>query len=83
MTLKDLNYNTAQRSGDVRPGSVIGHVEGSANMIGETGLHVTLTPKSVSDQYIGKKPSAAARNSVPFNSLMDAGRNSASPFRCP
>jgi hypothetical protein len=82
MTLKDLNYSDMQRSGTV-PSGVIDSVNGSANMVGESGLHVTLMPKSVYDQYIGKRPSAAARNSVPFNSLMDAARNTASPFRCP
>ena len=83
MTLKDLNYGTTQLSGRVRAGSVIGHVAGSADMLGETGLHVTLMPKSVYDQYIGRAPSGRARASVPFNSLMDAGRDPTSPFRCP
>ncbi len=82
MTLKDLNYNDMQRGGTVRPGT-IGSVSGSADMVGETGLHVTLMPYSRYQRNIGGRPSAAARNSVPFNSLMDAARNPASPFRCP
>jgi hypothetical protein len=71
MTLKDLNYNDMQRGGTVRPG-IIGSVNGSADIVGETGLHVTLMPYSTYQTYIGGRPSAAARNSVPFNSLMDA-----------
>ncbi|HEV7903688.1 MAG TPA: S8 family serine peptidase [Pyrinomonadaceae bacterium] len=82
MTLKDFNYSGMQQSGNVRSG-VLGTVNGSANMSGESGLHVTLMPKSVYDEYIGKTPSAKARNSVPFKSLMDAARDPASPFRCP
>lgn len=82
MTLKDLNYNSMRLSGRIKPGDVIGTVDGSADMTGETGLHVTLMPKSVYDKYIGKKPSGRKRNSVPFGSLMDAARNATSPFRC-
>jgi hypothetical protein len=82
MTLKDLNYNDMQRGGTVRPGR-IGSVNGSADMVGESGLHVTLMPYSTYQRNIGGRPSAAARNSVPFNSLIDAARNPASPFRCP
>ena len=83
MTLKDLNYSGAQLRGTVQAGSVISSVNGSANMVGETGLHVTLMPKSVYDRHIGRRPSGAARNSVPFKSLMDAGRDPASPLGCP
>ena len=83
MTLKDLNYSGAQLSGTVRSGSVIGSVNGSADMVGETGLHVTLMPYSTYQRYIGRNPSGAARARVPFNSLMDAARDPASPFRCP
>jgi hypothetical protein len=83
MTLKDLNYNSMQPSGTVRSGSVIGTVNGSADMVGESGLHVTLMPYSTYQQYIGNRPTVAGRRSVPFNSLMDAARSPASPFRCP
>lgn len=83
LTLKDLIYDDMQRSGAVRPGTVIGTVTGSANMVGESGLHVTLMSYSTYQRYIGGRQSSAARDSVPFNSLMDAARNPASPFRCP
>jgi RHS repeat-associated protein len=83
MTLKDLNYASMQKTGAVRLGAAIGYVTGSGDLVGESGLHVTLMPKSVYDQYIGKAPSGPARETVPFGSLMDAARNTASPFRCP
>jgi hypothetical protein len=51
-------------------------------MRGETGLHVTLMPKSVYDDVIGTAPTGPKRNQVPFKSLMDAARDAASPFRC-
>lgn len=83
MTLKDLNYSSMQRSGTVRAGSVLGTVNGSADTVGETGLHVTLMPYSIYQRHIQGRQSSAARESVPFDSLMDAARNPASPFRCP
>jgi hypothetical protein len=82
MTLKDLNYNSMRLKGDIKPGVAIGTVTGSADMRGESGLHVTLMPKSVYDKVIGKYPSSKKRDSVPFKSLMDAARDAASPFRC-
>src|SRR5437667_10793020 len=52
MTLKDMGYDTGIRSGRVTPARTIGSVEGSANPVGEIGLHVTLMPLSVYNQYI-------------------------------
>ena len=83
MTLKDMGYNTGIRSGRVTPGRTIGSVEGSANPVGETGLHVTLMPRSVYNQYINGRFTSGARSSVPANQLMDAARDPRSPFRCP
>ncbi len=82
MTLKDMGYDTGIRSGRVTPGS-IGSVEGSANPVGETGLHVTLMPYSTYRDYIDGRFSGASRSSVPTNQLMDAARDPRSPFRCP
>lgn len=81
LTLKDFVYSSMQKSGGVRAN--LGYVEGSADMSGESGLHVTLMPKSVYDEYIGKSPSGPRRSSVPFSALMDAARDPRSPFRCP
>jgi hypothetical protein len=83
MTLKDMGYNSGTRSGRVTPGGTIGSVEGSANPVGETGLHVTLMPLSVYNQYINGRFTSGARSSVPINQLMDAARDPRSPFRCP
>lgn len=83
MTLKDMGYSTGIRSGRVTAGRVIGSVEGSANPVGETGLHVTLMTYSTYGRYIGGRPSSRGRSAVPTSQLMDAARNSASPFRCP
>ena len=82
MTLKDINYNSMRLRGSIKPGDLIGTVTGSENTTGESGLHVTLMPKSVYDKVIGNTPSGPKRNKVPFNSLMDAARDAASPFRC-
>jgi RHS repeat-associated protein len=82
MTLKDLNYNSMRLSGNVKPGQVLGTVTGSADMRGESGLHVTLMPKSVYDEVLGTAPTGPKRNQVPFGSLMDAARDQNSPFRC-
>jgi hypothetical protein len=83
MTLKDMGYDTGIRSGRVVPGRTIGSVEGSANPVGETGLHVTLMPLSVYNQYINGRFTGSSRSSVPVNQLMDAARDPRSPFRCP
>ena len=83
MTLKDMGYDTGIRSGRVTPGRTIGSVEGSANPVGETGLHVTLMPLSVYNQYINGRFTGSSRSSVPVNQLMDAARDPQSPFRCP
>lgn len=83
MTLKDMGYSNGIRSGSVTPGRTIGSVEGSANPIGETGLHVTLMPFSTYGNYVGGRFTGASRSSVPVNQLMDAARDPRSPFRCP
>jgi hypothetical protein len=83
MTLKDMGYDTGIRSGRVIPGRTIGSVEGSANPVGETGLHVTLMPYSTYRKYIDGRFTSRARDSVPANQLMDAARDPRSPFRCP
>lgn len=82
LTLMDLNYADMQKGGAVRSGTVIGSVEGSANAVGETGLHASLYPYSVYQQYLGKRPNGAKRLSIPFSAFMDAARDPASPFRC-
>jgi hypothetical protein len=82
MTLKDMTYSSMQKGGNVRPGK-IGFVTGSVETQDESGLHVTLMPKSIYDMYIGNSPTGAKRNNVPFNALMDAARDPASPFKCP
>jgi hypothetical protein len=68
--------------GTIKPGDVIGTVTGSNNTTDESGLHVTLMPKSVYDKVIGDTPTGPKRNKVPFQSLMDAARDAASPFKC-
>lgn len=83
MTLKDMGYDSGIRGGRVIPGRTIGSVEGSANPVGETGLHVTLMPFSTYRNYIGGRFTGTARSSVPVNQLMDAARDPRSPFRCP
>lgn len=83
MTLKDMGFGNGIRSGRVTSGRTIGSVEGSANPVGETGLHVTLMPLSIYNHYINGRFTGASRSSVPVNQLMDAARDPRSPFRCP
>ena len=84
MTLKDMFYDTGKLSGSVNPGDRLGSVEGHVNPNDEAGLHVTLYPYSVYKQDIQSKGfGPAARSSVPFKSLMSAGHDPQSPFRCP
>jgi YD repeat-containing protein len=84
MTLKDMFHDTGKLSGNVNRGGALGSVEGNVNPNAEAGLHVTLYPYSIYKQYIQSKGfGPAARNSVPFKSLMSAGHDPRSPFRCP
>jgi len=83
MTLKDMGFDTGIRSGRTIPSRTIGSVEGSANPVGETGLHVTLMPFSTYRRFIDGRFTGASRSSVPVNQLMDAARDPSSPFRCP
>jgi len=83
LTPKDMGYDNGIRSGRVIPRRDIGSVEGSANPVGETGLHVTLMPYSTYRKYIDGRFTGASRSSVPANQLMDAARDPRSPFRCP
>ncbi len=82
MTLKDMAYDTGIRRGRVTSGRIIGSVEGSANPVGETGLHVTLMPLPIYNKHIRGRASSVSRSSVPVNQLMDAARDPRSPFRC-
>jgi hypothetical protein len=84
MTLKDMSYLGGKLSGNVNLGDVLGSVEGHINPNDEAGLHVTLYPYSIYKQYIQDKGfGGAARSGVPFKSLMSAGHDPRSPFRCP
>jgi RHS repeat-associated protein len=80
LTLKDMYFDSAVRSGNITSGQVLGYIEGSENPADESGLHVTLMPYSVYNDTIAR---GVPRSRVPFDQLMDAARNSSSPFHCP
>ena len=92
MTLKDLNRVGAKLSGTVGANTPLGSVTGTPTEGADPGLHVTLMPKSIYQQYIynydqrrtdSNRPTPAKRDSVPFKYLMDAARDPRSPFKCP